>query len=92
MSSPAVSRISVEYVDGSCDTIDLLYGGELPLYSFTRRRSNFEPTGGAYTTSAIAALLSRTAYTTKWTEYSAQDPNMVGLIRSWLGERQTHVG
>src|SRR5438045_6297965 len=73
MSSPAVTRIRVEYDDGSCDSIELLQRGDFPLYGLTRKRRDSESPLGAYTTAAIAALLFGTAFTTKWTEYSAQD-------------------
>ena len=88
MNSPAVTRIRVEYDDGSCDSIELLQRGDLPLYGLTRKRPDSEPPRGAYTSAAIAALLFGTAFTTKRTEYSAQDPKLGGLIRCWLGESE----
>ena len=76
MSLPAVTRIRVEYDDGSCDSIELLQRGDLPLYGLTRKRPDSEPPRGAYTTAAIAVLLFGTAFTAKWTEYSAQPAQM----------------
>ena len=89
MSPPAVTRIRVEYDDGSCDTIELLQQGDLPLYGLTRKRPDSETPRGAYTTAAIAALLFSTAFTTKWMEYSARDTKLAGLIRYWRGESRS---
>jgi hypothetical protein len=86
MSLPTVTGIRVEYDDGSCDSIEMLQRGDFPLYGLTRKRPDSETPRGAYTTAAIAALLFSTAFTTKWTEYSARDQKLVKLIRCWLGE------
>jgi hypothetical protein len=86
MRQPTVARIRVEYDDGSCDTIELLQRGDLPLYGLTRKRQGSESPRGAYTTVAVAALLFSTAFSTKWTEYSARDKRFGGLIRYWIGE------
>jgi hypothetical protein len=89
MNSPAVTRILVEYDDGSCDRIELLQRGEFPLYGLTRKRPDSETPRGAYTTAAIAALLFGTAFTTKWTEYSTRDTKLMRLIRCWLGDSES---
>lgn len=85
-SQPSIVRICVEYDDGSCDTIELLQRGDFPLYGLTRKRPDLESPRGAYTTAAIAALLFSTAFATKWTEYSARDKKLGGLIHYWMGE------
>ena len=86
MSHPAVTRIRVEYNDGSCDTIELLQRGDFPLYGLIRKRPDSEQPRSAYTTAAIAALLFSTAFATRWTDYSATDKKLRGLIRHWVGE------
>jgi hypothetical protein len=86
MKQPTVTRILVEYDDGSCDAIQLLQRGDFPLYGLTRKRPDSETPRGAYTAPAIAALLFSTAFTTKWTEYSSRDKKLVKLIRCWLEE------
>jgi hypothetical protein len=86
MSLPAVTRIRVEYDDGSCDSIELLQREGFPLYGLTRKRPDSETPRGAYTGGAIAGLLFSTAFTAKWTEYSARDQKVENLIRYWLRE------
>ena len=86
ISHPAVTRIRVEYDDGSCDTIEAIQRGDFPLYGLTRNRPDLERPRGAYTTAAIAAFLFSTAFSNKWTEYSAADKKLRGLIRHWAEE------
>ncbi len=84
-SSPSVSHIHVEYADGSFDAISLIQDGDLPLYSLDRKRAGTESASlGAHTGGAIAALLFITAVTTQHTEYSARDPKVAALHRSWV--------
>ena len=86
-SSPSVSRIRVEYADGSFDTISLIQGGDFPLYSLDRKRAGAESVSlGAHTSGAIAALLFMTAVSNQHTEYSSRDPKVAVLLRSWSGE------
>jgi hypothetical protein len=81
---PHVSRIHVEYDDGSSDFIELIQRGDFPLYRLTRKPDS--QAHGAYTAGGIAALLFGTTISTKWTEYSSQNKKMAALIRSWLEE------
>jgi hypothetical protein len=91
MSAPAtsprparVTRIRVEYDDGSCDTAELGQVSPIAIYGFTRKRPDSVTPRGAYTNGAIAALLFKTAITTFWTEYAAPDREIVALQRCWL--------
>ncbi len=84
-SSPSVSHIHVEYADGSFDAISLIQDGDLPLYSLDRKRAGAESVSlGAHSGGAIAALLFITAATTQHSEYSARDPKVAALHRSWM--------
>ena len=94
MSAPAtsprparVTRIHVEYDDGSYDTAELRQVSPHGLYSFTRKRQDSVVPPGAYTSGAIAALLFKTAITTSWTDYAAPDRDFTGLLRYWM---ETH--
>ena len=83
-SSPSVSHINVEYIDGSSDTISLIQDGDFPLFSLTRKRANDESVSlGAHTSGAIAALLFITAISNSYHEYSVQDPKILLLHRYW---------
>lgn len=86
-SSPSVSHIHVEYADGSFDAISLIQDGDFPLYSLDRKRADAESVSlGAHTSGAIAALLFMTAMSNQHTEYSARDPKVAALLRSWSRE------
>jgi hypothetical protein len=79
-----VTRIRIEYDDGSCDTADLTQVSPSALYGFTRKRKDTLDPRGAYTAGAIAALLFKTAITTLWTDYDAPDHEIAGLLRCWI--------
>lgn len=82
MNEPRIARIRLEYEDGSSDDIGLLPNPGFPLYSLDRSQVR-EPVRhlGAHSVFAIAALLFRTAFTTRRTEYSSQDPEITKLAR-----------
>jgi hypothetical protein len=82
-----VTRIHVEYDDGSRDTAELGQVSPIALYGLTRQRPDSVAPRGAYTNGAIAALLFKTAITTFWTDYAAPDREIAGLLRYWL---ETH--
>jgi hypothetical protein len=81
-----VTRIQVEYDDGSCDTAELGQVSPIVLYGLTRKRPDSVSPRGAYTHGAIAALLFKTVVTTQWTDYASADREMTGLLRYWFGE------
>ena len=84
-SSPSISHIHVEYADGSFDAISLIQDGNFPLYSLDRKRAGTESASlGAHSSGAIAALLFITAISNQHTEYSARDPKVAALHRSWV--------
>jgi hypothetical protein len=83
--SPSVSYIHVEYADGSFDVISLIQDGDFPLYSLDRKRAGAESVSlGAHTREEIAALLFFTFVSNQHTEYSARDPKVAALHRSWM--------
>ncbi len=88
MKQPTVTRIRVDYDDGSYDTIELLQRGKLPLFGLARNGPDLESPSGAYTTGAIAALLFCTAIKAERTEYSPADKQIAGLLRHWASQSQ----
>ncbi len=81
---PQVSKITVEYSDGSFDTMKLLQDGDLTLYSLARNSNNRSVfTTGAYTAAEVAGLLYITISTTLFTEYSELDKRIYDLGQSW---------
>lgn len=81
---PQVSKITVEYSDGSFDTMKLLQDGDLTLYGLDRISDN-RPVfpAGAYTSGEIAGLLYVTATTTLFTEYNVLDKRFYDLLQAW---------
>ena len=79
-----ITRIRIEYADGSMDEIEALPDSntEIPLYGWTRTRPNFQRPAGAYTAHAIAALLFKTALSRQLTEYDISDPKIRDLLRN----------
>lgn len=85
MTSSSVSRIHIEYSDGSYDNIRLLQNGKYPIYDLNRQKENDAMTSlGAHSSGAIAALLFITAISNERTEYSPVDPMVGALINTWL--------
>jgi hypothetical protein len=70
LSQPMVTRIHLDYEDGSSDDIELLQPGDNPIYDLRRKRAGSERALGAHTGGAIAAILFHTATTTERIEYS----------------------
>lgn len=82
---PPVTRIYVEYADGSSDDMRLLQRGRCPLFDLQRKRPDTEMRSlGAHTAGAIAAILFRTAVTTERTEYPIHDPKLIAVLRQWF--------
>ena len=79
--NPRVTRIHVEYEDGSFDNMELLPGDDLPLYDLRRKQGGSRKRNlGAHTGGAVAALLFLTASSSFRREYSAMDPDVVKLL------------
>jgi hypothetical protein len=92
-SEPPVTRIYVEYADGSSDDIRLLQRGACPLFGLRRKRPDTEISDlGAHTAGAVAAILFRTAVTTERTEYPFDDPKLVAVLRQWFDEKPKQKG
>ena len=85
MNASPVSRILVQYEDGSFDEIKPLQRGDAPLYSLRRQQPGAQASPGAFTPAAIAALLFKTAMTSGWTAYSSKDKKMAALVGHWSG-------
>lgn len=82
--TPSVTRVRVEYDDGSCDIITPLQKSNLSLYGLARKTTeSAEEPPKAYTASAIAALLFSTAFTVERKEYSPHDKKLAGLVAYW---------
>ena len=80
-SQPTVTRIQLDYEDGSSDEIKLLQGGEFPVYDLQRKRPGEEVRSlSAHSYGAIAAILFHTATTTERIEYSLGDPKIRELL------------
>jgi len=79
----AITRIHIEYADGSVDEIEALpeHNTNIPLYGWRRTRPASEGRPGAYSTPAIAAFLFQTALARQLTEYDLTDPRTRALIR-----------
>lgn len=85
-SQPAVTRIHLDYEDGSSDEITLLQRGEMPLYDLRRKRPGAEMRSlGAHTHGAIAAILFHTVTTTERIEYLLRDPRIRAAIARLFG-------
>lgn len=83
-SLPQVSKISVEYSDGSSDTIKLLQDGDLTIYTLDRNRVGIQNCiSGGYTNAEIAGILFISVMTTNYTEYSVADKRIHSLIEAW---------
>ena len=81
-SKPQVAQIRIEYEDGSFDEIKLVPNPGLPLYGLDRTQPGKPSRSlGAHSAGAIAALLFRTALTTRRIEYSFRDPKIAALLR-----------
>lgn len=86
-SQPSVTRIHLDYEDGSADEITLLQHGELPVYDLRRKRSGAEMRSlGAHTFGAIAAILFHTVTTTERIEYSLGDPKLRAAFERLFGD------
>lgn len=80
-SQPTVTRIHVDYEDGSSDEIRLLQGGEMPVYDLSRKSPGDEMHElGAHSHGAIAAILFHTVTTTQRIEYSLGEPRIRALL------------
>lgn len=84
LSLPQVSKISVEYSDGSSDTIKLLQDGDLTIYALDRNRVGIQNRiSGGYTNAEIAGILFISVMTTNYTDYSVADKRIYSLIEAW---------
>jgi hypothetical protein len=91
MSEPRVTRIHVEYDDGSFDDIGHLpqQDGHLPqqeppFYSLGRKRPHSHKRDlGAHTSGAIAGILYVTAFYGRRHEYSVGDPDVSKLFEAF---------
>lgn len=85
MSQPSVTRIHVEYADGSYDDIRSLRN--CPLYGLDRKRADADVKKlGAYSAGAIAMILFRSVVTKQRTEYPIKDPKLIAILRQWYDE------
>jgi hypothetical protein len=92
-SEPPVTRIQLEYADGSSDDIRLLSRGVCPLFRLSRQRPDTKMRDlGAHTAGAIAAILFRTAVNTERTEYPFNDPKLIAVLRQWFEEKPIEKG
>lgn len=84
MATAKISRIRIDYSDGSYDSIKLIQDGDFPLYSLDRNKARMESVSlGAHTAGAIAALMFMTAITYQQTEYFSHDPKVGALLNAW---------
>jgi hypothetical protein len=92
-SQPTVTRIRVDYDDGSSDDIGLLQGGELPVYDLRRAIPGIEMRSlGAHSHGAIAAILFHAVTTTQRIEYSLGDPTIRALLSRLFGRTSSEGG
>jgi len=84
MSEPRVTRIHVEYEDGSIDDIEHLPQDETAFYDLRRKRPDSRKRGlGLHTSGAIAAILFVTAFYGRRREYSVGDPEIYKLLNAF---------
>jgi len=84
MTDAKVTRVRVEYEDGSEDELRLIQEGELTIYGLER----FDPEGAsggraAYSGGGMAGLLYITLITGIRTEYSSRDLRVAELARAF---------
>lgn len=85
MSEPRVTRIRVEYEDGSFDNIDHLPQDETAFYDLRRERPvSYEGRLGLHTGGAIASILFLTALHGRRREYSVTDPEIQKLCKGFF--------
>jgi hypothetical protein len=90
---PSVTRIHLDYEDGSFDEIRLLEGGEGPTYGLQRKSPGEEVRSlGVHTHGPIAAILFHTATTTERIEYSLGDPTIRALLARLFGRTSSEGG
>lgn len=83
MSEPKITRIHVEYEDGSSDDIEHLSHEETAFYGLTRKRPDAGKHNlGLHSSGAIAALLFVTALHGRRREYSCVDPEIVKQLKT----------
>jgi hypothetical protein len=83
MSEPKITRIHVDYEDGSSDDIQHLSHDESSHYGLFRNRPDTEERNlGLHSSGAIAALLFVTALHGRRREYSSFDREIVKLLRT----------
>ena len=74
MSQPRVTKIHVEYEDGSHDDVELLPGADFSLYDLRRKRPGVKKRDiGACCGDSVGAFLFFTASTTCRREFSEAD-------------------
>jgi len=85
MEKASVSRIFIEYKDGSYDTIEPIQEDPtLFLYGLERNNASGDRIiDGAHTNAAIAALLFVTAINAKHIDYNLSDPQIFKLLKYW---------
>ena len=84
MSEPRVTRIHVEYEDGSFDDIESLPQDGTPFYDLRRKRPDSRKRGlGLHTGGAVAAILFMTAFYGQRREYSAFDLEICKLLKAF---------
>ena len=82
METPRVTRIHVEYEDGSSDEMELLPENDLPLYDLRSRGPvQRRVRQGVFTHYAVAALVFQTAFERRWQGYQALDPKWIELMQ-----------
>lgn len=74
MNEPRISKIHIEYEDGSFDEIGTLPGADFPLYDLRRKRPGTKKKNeGAITGYSMGAFLFMTATTTCRRQFSELD-------------------
>lgn len=73
MNHPRVTKIRVEYEDGSHDDVELLPGVDFPLYDLRRKTATKRGNIGACCGDSIGAFLFYTTSTTRRREFSEMD-------------------
>ncbi len=84
MATASISRIRIDYSDGSYDSITPLEADNMILFGL-ERNTTADKTGsnGAYTNAAIAAFLFYTAISNQNIDYKGNEPEVIKLLMYW---------
>jgi hypothetical protein len=84
MAKVKISRIRIDYSDGTYDNIAPIQEDPILLYSLERNNTiENVSANGAYTHLAIAALLFLTAVSNEYINYKGYDPQVIKLLKCW---------